>query len=46
VVEDLTVSAMTTNRRLTRHVAGVAIAELPQQIQYNTSGVHVHLAGR
>jgi putative transposase len=47
VVEDLTVSAMTTNRRLTRHVAGVAIADLPQHIQYNTwSGVHVHLASR
>jgi putative transposase len=48
VVDDLTVSAMTTNRRLARHVAGVAIAELPQQIQYKTSwsGVHVHLASR
>jgi putative transposase len=48
VVEDLTASAMTTNRRLTRHVAGVAMAELPHQIQYNTTwpGVHVHLASR
>ncbi len=43
VLEDLNVAAMTKNRRLARHLAGVGMAELRRQIEYkaNWSGVHV-----
>ncbi|GAB3558925.1 putative transposase [Actinopolyspora lacussalsi] len=48
VLEDLNVTGMMSNRRLSRHVAGVGMGEFRRQIEYKAawSGVHTHVASR
>lgn len=48
VLEDLNVAGMLTNRCLSRHLAGIAMAELRRQVEYKGAwaGVHLHVADR